>query len=953
MTTPPGTVPPNTVPPGTARPAPAPADPAGRSGTVASLATSRDLRLVGPALAAWGAAAVGLHADSNAVLAGALAAVCVAGLVLWAAWRQRPRTTVGTTTTDPPADSTRRGKAHFALAAVLLAGAVGAATATLHAADLRRGPLPQLARQRADAVVDLEVTGDPELTRARASGARRGPTLVRLTGDATAVHPAGRPAVTTHTPVLVLVPVDEPTRASSGPGYTSPKRPVGGNRPPPGAQGTSTRAWLSLLPSTRLRVTARVTEPLPGGVPTAAVLRVTATGPPHQTAPAGLTQRLAGTLRAGLRDATDGLGPDPRGLLPGLVVGDTSRVPADLEEAFRATDLTHLLAVSGSNLSILLALLIGPPHLAGRAERRGLAPRLGLPLRTTAFAGGMLVAGFVVVCRPEPSVLRAAACGLITLLALATGRRRALVPALAAAVLLLVLVDPWLAGNYGFALSVLATGALLLVSPGWAEHLRRRGVPPRLAEALAATAAAQLVCAPLVVVIAGRVSLLAVPCNLLAEVAVIPATVLGFACLATASWAPLPAAVLAWVAAWPVRWIALVARTGASAPGAGFAWPGGAWGGLLLLLCLPVVVLVGRALLRRTWLCAVVVVCLVLFVLRPLPLARLVVGWPPPDWRMVACDVGQGDGLVLATGGDSAVVVDTGPDPGAIDGCLRDLGVRRIPLLLLTHFHADHVDGLPGVLHGRAVGVVETTGLGTPPGQAAFVRREVSRAHVPLVQASMGERRRVGPVSWEVLWPQPPPGDPTTVPPAVEGGTPADPGATPDPGEDVNPNDTSVALLVRTSGLTLALLGDLEPATQEALLAAHPDLPRVDVVKVAHHGSAHQSPQLLARLAPRLALISCGTGNPYGHPAPVTLAMLRAVGATVLRTDTSGSIAVTGVHGRPATVVRGRGRLRGRDGRGSRGPGTPARRSRSAARRLSRRGPGKRRPRLSAAHPPT
>ncbi len=259
-------------------------------------------------------------------------------------------------------------------------------------------------------------------------------------------------------------------------------------------------------------------------------------------------------------------------MLPGLVVGDTARITPELDEAFKETDLAHTLAVSGSNLTILLALLIGPPGLAQHIERQGLAPRLGISLRATALLGGMLTLGFVVVCRPDPSVLRAAACGAVALLALATGRRRTLIPALATAILLLVLYDPWLARSYGFLLSVLATGALLTLAPRWSETLRRHRVPPRLAEALATAAAAQALCAPVVAVLSARVSLVAVPCNLLAEIAVAPATVLGFAALAVAPLAMPVAKVLAWGASWPTGWIADVARTGA-------ALPGGEWTG--------------------------------------------------------------------------------------------------------------------------------------------------------------------------------------------------------------------------------------------------------------------------------------------------------------------------------------------------------------------------------------
>ncbi|MFG2137403.1 ComEC/Rec2 family competence protein [Streptomyces sp. NPDC048650] len=839
-----------------------------------------DLRLVAPALAAWGAAAVGLGAPGGGVAVACAGAVVLAVLVLWVAVVRRR----GGSGRSAPVG------AFVALAAVLSCAAAGAASAALHAADLRRGPLPGWAQRYARVEAELTVTGDPRVTRPRVRGSQRTPPALVFTADAVRVTAPDGAVTAVRTPTLVVV------------------RGRGGGAPSGGRAGAgSSPAWRTLLPSTRIRVVARAAPPLSPADQVAAVLRVDADAPPVRTGSPSPLQRLAGSLRAGLREATDGVRPDARALLPGLVVGDTSRVPPDLDDAFRATDLTHLLAVSGSNLTIVLALLIGPPHLALRAERRGLAPRLGLSLRSTALIGGALALAFVAVCRPDPSVLRAAACGLITLLAIGTGRRRSLLPALAAAVLLLVLYDPWLARSYGFLLSVLATGALLLLAPRWSAALQRRRVPARLAEVVAAAAAAQAVCAPVVVVLSARVGLVAVPCNLLAELVVAPATVLGFAVLAVAPLAPPAAQALAWCAAWPAEAIAGIARAGASMPGAELGWPGGWPGGLLLAAVTVVLITAGRRVLHHRWLCVLCALALVLAICRPAPFTRILTGWPPPGWLAVACNVGQGDGLVLAAGDGTALVVDTGPEPRAIDRCLTDLGVRRIPLLVLTHFHADHVDGLPGVLRGRAVGAIETTSLQEPPGQAEFVRRRAAAARVPVIVAAPGERRRLGRLAWEVLWP---PGPAT---PGVPG-----PAAVPSPPLP-GPNDASVTLLVRTGGLTLLLLGDLEPPAQQALLAAHPELSAVDVLKVAHHGSAYQDPQLMRRLAPRLALISAGAGNPYGHPAPRTVAALRAQGARVLRTDTDGSVAVLGSRDRLTATVRGRriraGRRRLRGGR--------------------------------------
>jgi competence protein ComEC len=277
--------------------------------------------------------------------------------------------------------------------------------------------------------------------------------------------------------------------------------------------------------------------------------------------------------------------------------------------------------------------------------------------------------------------------------------------------------------------------------------------------------------------------------------------------------------------------------------------------------------------LKYPWLCGVCGLLLLLIVVAPAPLTRVITGWPPPGWRFAMCDVGQGDATVLAAGKGTGVVVDAGPDPKLVDQCLRTLGITRIPLVVLTHFHADHVAGLPGVLRGRSVGAIETTSFEEPADQAEFVRRAAAERHIPVTRAAAGEERRAGPLSWQVLWPPPSPA--------------------PDPD---GPNDASVALLVRTAGLRLLLLGDLEPPAQQELLRspAAALLGNVDVLKVAHHGSSYQDPDLIRRVAPRLALISCGENNSYGHPAPSTVAALRAMGAVVLRTDMDGALAVGG-----------------------------------------------------------
>ncbi|MEU3506994.1 ComEC/Rec2 family competence protein [Streptomyces longwoodensis] len=856
-----------------------------------------DLRMVPLALAAWATAALTLDAAAGVVAGLVVACLVVAG-VLWA--RGRGTDSSAGDVNGRPDSRRRRSWSRVTVAGLLLCVAAAAVSAALHGADLRRGPVPGLAREFAGVSAEVELTGDPRLSRPRISGDHMMPDSVLVDARVRRVEVPGGGEIATRTPVLLVVDAGRWGRSRAD---------GAGSRKPEGSP------WLGLLPSTRVRVHGRLAPATTGGDRFAAVLRVrdrSGAAAPSVVREASAAQRLAGRLRAGLREATDGLPADARALLPGLVVGDTGRITPELDEAFKETDLAHTLAVSGSNLTIILALLIGPPGLAQQVERRGLAPRLGISLRSTAVLGGVLTLAFVVVCRPDPSVVRAAACGAVVLLALATGRRRSLIPALATAVLLLVLYDPWLARSYGFLLSVLATGALLTLAPRWSEALRRRGVPGRLAEALAAAGAAQVLCAPVVAVLSARVSLVAVPCNLLVEFAVAPATVLGFAALATAPVAMPPAEALAWCAGWPAAWIAGVARTGAALPGSGVDWPGSWTGALLLALVMVGVLVAGRRLLGHPWLCAACGLLLLLVVVQPPPLTRVITGWPPPGWRFAMCDVGQGDATVLAAGPGTGVVVDAGPDPERVDRCLTALGITRIPLLVLTHFHADHVAGLPGVLRGRSVGAIETTALAEPEDQVGFVRKEAGSRGVPLVTAAAGERRRLGALDWQVLWPPPPPPPsaplplplplPPPPPPDTDTGTGPSHSQTQSPFPEpspADPNDASVTLLVRSAGLRLLLLGDLEPPAQQALLRSPAAglLGGVDVLKVAHHGSAYQDPELMRVVAPRLALISCGADNGYGHPAPSTVAALRAGGAVVLRTDRDGALAVSGEGG--------------------------------------------------------
>jgi competence protein ComEC len=287
-----------------------------------------------------------------------------------------------------------------------------------------------------------------------------------------------------------------------------------------------------------------------------------ARGPPVRIGRPPWWQRFAGRARAALRTACRGLPADVRGLLPSLVDGDATAVPASLQADMRVTGLTHLEAVSGENVSVVLAVVLASARAAGVPRR----PRVAVA------ALGLL--GFVVLARPSPSVLRAAVMGGIVLLAMATGRRIAPLRALSLAIVVLLCADPFLSRSVGFVLSVCATGAILTIAPRWTERLSRR-MPPAVAAAIAVPAAAQLACTPILVLAFGQLTPYAVPANLLAAPQVVPATVLGVLCaLLAVMCAPLAVGV-AWLAALPTTLIAVDARWWSGLPAARLAWSTG------------------------------------------------------------------------------------------------------------------------------------------------------------------------------------------------------------------------------------------------------------------------------------------------------------------------------------------------------------------------------------------
>lgn len=475
-----------------------------------------DLRLTPAALAAWAAASVVVMLPVGTAVALGSAASAGAGLVGAGVLVRRRR------------GPGRGGRGHALLVLLAVAGVTLAGAGQLGVRE--SGLLAALVDERATVRVVGTVRSEP-VPMASSVGWSDAEGRYRLELGVERVSGRGR-AGSAAAPVLVL----------AGPG------------------------WAGVAYGARVEATGRLAPAEPGET---VLALFQARDDPRLVDPPGAPDRAVGRIRGALLAATDRLGPDARGLVPGIAVGDTSRLPADLGRAMRVTGLTHITAVSGAHFAIIGAAVLG------------LAGLLGLPRYARGGVVVAVMAGFVVLVHPEPSVLRAAAMGLVAVGGLVLGRPSRAIPALGATVIVLLVADPWLARSYGFVLSVLATAGIVLLTTPIAGALGRV-LPERLAHATAVPFAAQSACAPVIVLLNPALSTYAVPANLVAAAALVPATVAGVLAALVAPWWATGGAVLAQVAGWAAWWIAAVARVCAGLPAAQLPWPAGLGGAGLL-----------------------------------------------------------------------------------------------------------------------------------------------------------------------------------------------------------------------------------------------------------------------------------------------------------------------------------------------------------------------------------
>jgi competence protein ComEC len=579
-------------------------------------------------------------------------------------------------------------------------------------------------------------------------------------------------------------------------------------------------------------------------------------------------------LRANYVSLLSGVTPDSKVLVAGLAMGEIADLSEELEEQMRSVSLTHLVAVSGANCAIV----VGMVYLIC------VWLRLGRTGRTVVSLASLV--GYVMLVGPDPSVLRAAVMTASVIVMVALGRRTWALNALAIAAIILLIADPWLAVEYGFGLSVLATSGILLLAPAMTDKLSGK-MPMPLALGLSVTMSAQLLCLPLLLQLQPGLPTYSVIANLLAGPMVAPVTVLGIFAVVLTPILPWLVGPISWLASLGTFVIEIVAIFFAELPIVYFPWVTGFSATVLSGLLILMVSAWLRSNLPRLRQASVAGLVVVAVATLSVPAASEILpgGWPLEDWEIVACDVGQGDALVIKSLGRVAVV-DVGKDEEKIETCLTDLGVRTIDLLVLTHFDFDHVGGLTGALRGRSVSHAIVSGFpdDRPATKSSLDQLEQIGAEViiaePTISGSLGE------FGWRVLAP------------------------TKTASEAKDSNDASVTMVFLSPRFNLVLLGDLGAEGQDrvsnSVIQVIEGSEKPLLLKVSHHGSNDQSARFHQQLNPDLALISVGSENGYGHPGKQALEILGSVGSQVLRTDLLGAIAVSSFGGELRWSATGR-----------------------------------------------
>lgn len=588
------------------------------------------------------------------------------------------------------------------------------------------------------------------------------------------------------------------------------------------------------------------------GRATVAVLKPIST--PQVIRPPPFWKRIIESIRAGLVTAMQD-NPEPQAaLLPGLVVGDTSAMSVAMNQDFQVTGLTHVVAVSGVHLVIILGVI------------SAVSRRIGLRGYWLTAVSVLSMVAYVALCYAQPSVVRAAAMAIVSLMGASFGGANSGIRGLCLSVMVLCWYDPWMSRSIGFVLSAVACVGIILWGQRWTKALGR-WLPDWLAEVMAVALAAQVATQPIICWLSGRVSVAGLIANVATGPWVAPAIVIGLIAALVSPLSPLVASWIGYIAGWCSQPILSIVDWLAALPGASHPWPVTPTGLVLVSVACLVLAWVIPRMLSRAW---IVLACTMAMVATML-VAPYQPGWPDPDWQVASCDVGQGDATVVRVGQSKAIVLDVGPEDSGVMPCLSQLGVKQIPLMVLSHFHEDHVGAFEQVVNRFPIASL-LVGANTAGGED--ILRLAKSQGIEILTASVGEIIQVDNVRLTVIsaW--------------LSGVSTVEGDDSPDA------NDESLIVRLDTEQMSLLCTGDVELTGQRAALRNR-DALDVDVIKVPHHGSARQEPAFLKASQARIALVSVGAKNTFGHPAARTIRELTSNGMTIVRTDQRGSITLT------------------------------------------------------------
>jgi competence protein ComEC len=576
---------------------------------------------------------------------------------------------------------------------------------------------------------------------------------------------------------------------------------------------------------------------------------------------------IAARVRALARVST--LFPRERPLAEALVMAHRESLDTGLRQDFAASGLTHLLAISGSHVGVVTAMILLLARMSGMRSR---------PATIVATAGS---AAYVLFLGAPAAAARAALQGFSILASRMLQRPADPLALLASAALLLMAHDPLVLLDIGFQLSF--AGVFGLIAFQRAAHSMLPATWPRsIATALAATLAATFTTGPIVAFHFGVISWISPLANLVAGPLValaVPALALALALSAIHAGA---AAFMAGGGELLLRALREVAHAAASLPGSHsyIAW-NAAFAALVALLAALLVIRGGaptraaahgapRRDTRKLAVRAAFALCV--FALWP-----LLQPGGNGSLEIHAIDVGQGDAFAIRSPHGRWFMVDTGPATERFDAgrtivapYLLDRGARRIETIILTHPHADHIGGVRSLWQMFDTGPIFDPAIATAQPYYLDVLTAARQQRLSWFAARAGREIRFDDLTIQILAPADSLLDDVT-----------------------DPNDLSVVLRLVYGDFAALFLGDAPRAVENRLVAAHGTRIESDLLKVGHHGSRTSTgDSLLQTVRPRLALVSVGRRNRYGHPNPAVLQRLEQYGVRVIRTDLRGSTIV-------------------------------------------------------------